>query len=100
MDNVMITKIAYYAESEAKRAAAEFAEDMNGTINHRLGGLDDKAAGLTESDSFAEKVGQWSGEMCAYYVEDSRGQTLGIFGFWEPEAESAEHSTGMTAAEE
>lgn len=108
MDNVMITKIAYYTESEAKRAAAEFAEEHNGTINPRLGGLDDKAAGLVESDSFAHKVGQWSGEMNALYVEDDRGQTLGIFGYWVPESEymrhprntpEAEHSTGMTAAE-
>lgn len=104
----MITKIAYYTESEAKRAAAEFAEEHHGTINARLGSLDDKAAGVVESDIFAHKVGQWTGEMAAYYVEDDRGQTLGIFGFWVPESEyiraagesnSASHSTGMTAGE-
>lgn len=104
----MITKIAYYTESEAKRAAAEFAEEHHGTINARLGALDDKAAGVVESDSFARKVELWAGEISAYYVEDDRGQTLGIFGFWVPESEctttagesfSANHSTGMTAGE-
>ncbi len=83
----MITKIAYYTESEAKRAAAEFAEEHHGTINARLGALDDKAAGVVESDSFARKVELWAGEISAYYVEDDRGQTLGIFGFWVPESE-------------
>lgn len=85
----MITKIVYYTASEARKAAAGFATEVGGHIDTRIAQLDDKSKGLTESDSFAEHVGMWSGEMNAFRVEDDSHQTIGLFGYWDNDSETS-----------
>lgn len=51
-------KILYLTRSSARKAAGEYAE---------------------------EAVSLWSGSCSAYEVQDSRGQRLGVFGYWTTE---------------
>lgn len=78
----MIKKILYLTRSSALKAAGEYAEETGGYLSPVLTEMDDRTKDLELDSSFEEKVSLWSGSFSAYEVLDSRGQRLGVFGYW------------------
>lgn len=76
-------KYIFYTSMEAFKAAKEARRDYKGSkivdcvIDDRSG------ADAEESSEFREIVGNWSGEMNAFRVEDADGQIVAYFGYWE-----------------
>jgi len=79
-------KELYYAKSDAKKYAEQFAGDYADAAVESA--QEAVATDMTEFDYIdrdMNKVGSWSGELAGYVVRSGDGEDLAIFAYWDEE---------------